>query len=101
MSEIDKILDPDNTETIVLYDEDNQSTEFEQIAVIPLEEEVYVILQPVEGTPGVEKDEAWAFRIDEVDGEDALILLNDKKTINRVFEEYYRLMEEDGDTPLN
>ena len=95
MSEIDKIFDPDNTETIVLYDENNEKTEFEQIAVIPLDGAVYVILQPVAGTPDVEEDEAWAFRIDESDNEDVLVLLNDEETVNRVFEEYYRLLEED------
>ena len=43
MSEIDKILDENNSDPIVLYDENNKETKFEQVAVIPLYEKVYVI----------------------------------------------------------
>ena len=53
MSTIEKILDEDNIDNIFLYDDENNEIEFEQVAVIPLNDEVYVILSPVKELGGV------------------------------------------------
>ena len=47
MSMIDKILDENNSDPVVLYDENNKETKFEQVAVIPLDEKLYVLLKPI------------------------------------------------------
>ena len=41
---IDAIYDENNEENIVLYNENDEPVEFEQIAVIPIEDNVYVIV---------------------------------------------------------
>ena len=43
-SQIELLLDENNTENLKLYDENNKETEFEQVAVIPMNEKVYAIL---------------------------------------------------------
>ena len=95
-STIDMILSEDCTDNIVLYDENNVETEFEQVAVIPMDEMVYVLLQPVIPPEGETDDVAYVFRIEEIDDEDALVMILDDETVERVFEEYYRLLEEEG-----
>ena len=46
-SAIEKLLDENNNENIVLFDENDNATEFEQVALIPLEDKTYAILKPV------------------------------------------------------
>ena len=47
LSPIDMLLDENNTENIKLYNEENQEVEFEQIALIPIEDKTYAILYVV------------------------------------------------------
>lgn len=94
MTEIDKILDEECTDNIVLYDENNKETEFEQVALIPKDEKIYVILKPVTKIEGVADDEALVFVIDEIDDEDCLIIVDDEDIITEVFNDYYKLLEE-------
>ena len=91
---IDMILDPECEDNITLYDEGNNATEFEQVAVIPLDEKVYVILKPVTKILGVNDDEALVFVIEEIEDEDALVLVDSEEVVDRVFEEYYKLLDE-------
>ena len=65
LSPIDMLLDEKNVENIKLYNEDNQEVEFEQIALIPLEDKTYAILKPTESMEGIGDDEALVFVIDE------------------------------------
>ncbi len=91
---IDKLLDENSTENIVLYDVDNKPTEFEQIAVIPLNKKIYALLHPVEETVGIKRDEALVFEIDEIEGEDVLKLIADEEVIFKVFQIYYDMLLE-------
>ena len=43
---LDALLDENNNDNIVLYAEDDEATEFEQVAVIPMEDALYCILRP-------------------------------------------------------
>ena len=93
-SVIDKIFDENNEENVILYDENDKPTEFEQVAVIPLFEKVYVILKPVENLWNLGEDEAVVFVIEEIDDMEALVLVDDLEVADAVFEEYYRLWNE-------
>ena len=86
---IDQLFDPDNTDNIVLYNDKDEPVEFEQIAIIPLDDVNYAILQPVEKLENVAEDEAFAFEVveDEENG-DTLQLVEDDALIDRIFEEY-------------
>ena len=96
LSPIDMLLDENNTENLKLYNEENQEVEFEQIALVPIEDKTYAILKPVETMEGVADDEALVFVIDEIDDEDCLVIVDDDKIIDEVFEEYYKLLKEEG-----
>ena len=83
-------------DNIILYDETNKETEFEQVAVIPLNEKIYVILKPVTNIAGVADDEALVFVIEEIDDEEVLSIVDNEPIIDAVFEDYYKLLEEEG-----
>ena len=97
-SPIEMLLDDDNTDNLILFDENNRETEFEQIAVIPLDERIYAILKPVTEVVGVNDDEALVFVIEEIDDEDCLVIVDEQKIVDEVFDEYYKLLEEEGIT---
>ena len=95
---IDMLYDEENEENIVLYDETGKEVEFEQIALIPLEERSYVILKPLDcAAAGIGEDEAVVFEILETDGETQLTVVQDDDVIDAVFQVYERLLDEKGD----
>lgn len=93
----DKIYDENNSDNIVLYNEHGEPVEFEQVAVIPYEGVVYVILHPVTKLEGLGEGEGLVFVIeeDEVEGE-IMKLVVDEGIIDAVFDIYDRLVEEEG-----
>ena len=93
---IDIILDENNNENVKLYDEKNNCVEFEQIAVIPIDEKIYVIMRPISGIEGIAEDEALVFGIEEVDNEECLIVVDDDGVIDQVFANYYELLKAEG-----
>jgi uncharacterized protein YrzB (UPF0473 family) len=101
-SPIDCLFDEDNTDPISLFNEKGEEVKFEQIALIPLEEKIYAILKPMKEIEGVGEDEALAFEIVETE-EDAetgehseyLELVGDIDIIDKVFEVYNKLMDEE------
>ena len=92
---IEKILDENNDENVILYDNDDNEIEFEQIALIPLDEDIYVILHPVDELDGIGNDEALVFKVDEENKENGLEIVTNPKIIDKVFDEYYKLIQED------
>ena len=95
---IDMLYDEENEENIVLYDETGKAVEFEQIALIPLEERSYVILKPLDcAAAGIGEDEAVVFEILETDGETQLTVVQDDDVIDAVFQVYERLLDEMDD----
>lgn len=96
MNPIDKIFDENNSDNIVLYNEDNEAVEFEQIALIPLGEDTYVILRPVTEMEGIGEDEALVFGIENLDGEEVLAIIEDDEVVDAVFEEYYNMLRAEG-----
>lgn len=95
-NQIELLLDENNTDNLKLYDENNKETEFEQVAVIPLNEKVYAILKPVTKIVGINDDEALVFGIEEIDDEDCLVIVDDEKVVDEVFKEYYALLKAEG-----
>ena len=96
ISPIDMLFDENNNDNIVLFDEKNNQVEFEQIAIIPLEEKTYAILRPLGDEVELAEDEAVVFVIDEIDDEDVLMIEEDDQIIDKVFEKYYELLKEQG-----
>ncbi len=94
---IERLLDENDLGTIVLFDENDKEVEFEQIAIIPYEDEVYAILKPVKEMEGVAEDEAIVFLLDaDEESDDVLSVVEDDAIIDAVFDAYYKLLDEDG-----
>ena len=94
---LDVLLDEDNEDPITLYDENSKPIRFDQVAVIPLEERLFAILKPLDEVKGVADDEAIVFAINENEGgETTLMVETDEPLAMRVFDEYYKLLDEQG-----
>lgn len=91
---LDILLDENNTDPIVLSDEEGRRFSFEQIAVIPYNEKVYAVLKPVEAIDGISDDEAIVFVVDERPTGSVLLVESDEKVAISVFDEYYNLLDE-------
>jgi len=95
---IDSLFDEDDNDPIVMYNEKGEKVEFEQIALIPIEEDIYAILKPTEQMEGIGDDEALVFEIVEPENEDEeeyLNLVSDIEVIDKVFDVYNKLMDEE------
>lgn len=95
MNPVDMLLDENNTDNIVLYNEENEAVEFEQIAVIPVGLQTFAILKPVTPIEDMGEDEALVFSVDEWEGESELTVVTDEEIVDLVFARYYDMLEED------
>ena len=91
---LDVILDENNTDELILQNEQGKQIRFEQVAVIPYNEKIYVILRPIDKIEGVEDDQAIVFLADETKRPTVLVPEADEATAIKVFDEYYNLVEE-------
>ena len=95
LSILDILLDENNTSPISLYDENDKEVKFDQVAIIPLDDQVYAILKPIDEMENVADDEAIVFLIQEdEDGDGVLVVETDESKAMRVFDEYYKLLDE-------
>ena len=92
---LDILLDEENDAPITLYNENDKAIRFDQIAIIPMEEKLFAILKPIDEMEEVAEDEAIVFRVDEKEsGESELVIETDEALAMRVFDEFYRLLDE-------
>lgn len=89
---IDMLYDEECDDNILLVNENGEEIEFEQIALIPLDEKDYAILKPVKPFEDMEDDEALAFAID--DENERLVLETEQKYIDEVFAVYDKLVDD-------
>lgn len=94
MGAIDQIFDENNTDPVVFYNEDGVPVSFEQIALVPLNGQIYVILKPIQPMEGVGEDEGFVFEITKIDGEELIVIVEDFAIIDKVFDEYEAMLEE-------
>ncbi|AYO30736.1 MAG: hypothetical protein PWR06_1968 [Thermoanaerobacteraceae bacterium] len=87
----------DEKETITLYDEDGQETEFEVLGVVNVEDNDYAILVPLDESES-EDEEAYIFRIDaDENGEEVLTEVEDDDEFEAVREAWEAICEGDYD----
>ena len=92
---IEEAFDLEEDSIVTLTSADGQEIDFVEIAGIALRGNFYVILQPVELLEGMGEDEALVFKVtQDRDGEDHFNIELDDEIIGEVFEEYYRLLDE-------
>ena len=92
---IEQLLDENNQDNVILYDENDNSSEFEQIAIIPLDNSVYAILKPAFEIEGVADDEVFIFEIVEDENGDMLSIVTEEKVVNAVMQSYEDLLKEE------
>ncbi len=94
---IDRLLDVEDNEPITLYDENDVAISFEQIALIPYNEQLYAILKPIDVMEGVAEDEGVIFTFEENEetNEQFLRVVNDDKIIDKVFAQYLDLVAQE------
>lgn len=93
---IEEELDLQDEDSIVtLTSADGEEVDFVEIAGIALRGSFYVILQPVELLEGMGEDEALVFKVSQDrNGEEHFNIELDEEIIGQVFDEYYRLLDE-------
>ena len=92
---IEEAVDLEEDSIVTLTSADGQEIDFVEIAGIALRGNFYVILQPVELLEGMGEDEALVFKVtQDRDGEEHFNIELDDDIIGEVFEEYYRLLDE-------
>ena len=95
-----EVLLSDSDENIILYNEEGEPVEFEQIALIPIEEgeysgRLFAILRPLEDDD-LEADEAIVYELGE-DGDDATLTpVEEEGVLRAVFGIYYSMLQEAG-----
>ena len=61
---VEIILDENNEENVTLsYGENEEEVEFEQVAVVELDDDVFAILHPLDAIDGIEEEEVLVFKI--------------------------------------
>lgn len=89
----ENIFDPDNSDLLTCYSYLGAVIHFEQIAVIPYNNEVYCVLKPIEEMQGIADNEVIVFRVDELNPtENYLVVEMDEKTAMGVYEKYLKLL---------
>ena len=92
---LEKILDPDNAEPIVLYNDSDEPASFEQLAFIPYKDNYYVVLAPIDELEGFEEGMVLICKIDE---ENELIAPEqDEDIANEVFAIFVDMAENAGE----
>ena len=98
-SPIDRLFDEDDTSPISLFNEKGEEVKFDQIALIPIEEQVYAILKPIEQMEGIGEDEALVFEIVENESDEGdseyLNLVSDIDIIDKVLSYFSEYTAED------
>lgn len=93
---VDLILDENNDEDVILYDDAGRPIKFEQVALIPLDEgeiqKLYAILIPITPMENVGEGEGVLFEIDEENKD--LSIVRDEKIIDKVLTIYEKLLSE-------
>lgn len=93
---LDLLLDEDNYSPITLYDDEDKEVSFEQIAIIPDEDKLYVILKPIDELDGIADDEAIVFAVEfDEDGSSMLVVEENEEIAIRVFDKYHQLLDEE------
>ncbi len=87
-------------DTILLYDEDDNETEFEVVATLMVDENEYAILLPKddERDPEAEEfEEAYILRVEKDENEDDILIgIDDEEELNKVIEAYEDYVKEES-----
>lgn len=82
-------------ELITLTSSDGDQVDFLEIAGIPIDGNFYTILKPVEVIEGMTEDDVLVFKVEETEnGDSNFSLERDEEVLNKIYQEYLRLLDE-------
>ena len=95
---LDRFLDPNDNDPIVLLDEYGREMRFGQVAVIPHDKEgkkeLYVLLKPLDKIQGIKDDEMIVFVTDtDVNGNTVIRVEEDRNIWQEVYKKYLELLK--------
>ena len=87
---LDVLIDPDNLDNVFFTSSDGITYEFEQIAVIPYNEEIYALLRPVENDKGLDVDSVIPFKVCFDAADEVYLAVDEDEEANRAVYQIYR-----------
>lgn len=94
---MDVLLDENNTDPIVIKGKDGSIAEFEQMAVIPYEGDLYAILSPITKLEGMGSSDGVVVKVvKEENGRSGLEIADSCEATDAVFKEYYKMLYAEG-----
>lgn len=92
-------MSEERDDLVVLVDENGEETEYEYLDTIEFNENEYVVLLPVEQDSNEDDmDEVVILKIvEDPDGEDSFVTIDDENEMEAVFEEFKTRMAEEFD----
>ncbi len=95
-------MSEEREDVVILVDEEGIEHQFAVVDVFPVNEKNYAVLAPLEDEEeeGESGEEAYIFRIEEIEGEQTLVEVDDEEEWNRVAEEWEERLkqwEEEGE----
>ena len=92
---VDVLLDKNNTAPIYFTAADGRMIKFDQIAVIPQQDNLYCLLKPIDKIDGVGDDQVIVFRVDvNSDGNEYIVPEDNEARVLRVYNVYRKLFNE-------
>lgn len=82
---------------IELVDENEKTVRFEHLMTVEYEGDAYVLLSPIDEIEDVEDDEVVILKIEEGEDDDTYVGVEDEELLEKVFERYLEIVEEDGE----
>jgi uncharacterized protein YrzB (UPF0473 family) len=89
VNKFERRMNMEDNKIITMVDEDGEKVEFELVEIIELNENKYALLAPVG-----DEDDAYVYKIEEVDGKKEYIAVEDEEEFDKVLEEYESTFDE-------
>lgn len=84
----------EDDDIIILYNEERDcDEEFYHLATLDVDDKWFVVLKPVEKLPDIEEDEVLIYEVRDGDEGDVFVAIEDENLLQKVFEEFNKMVE--------
>lgn len=85
-------------EVVTLVDDEGNEVDFYEVATLDYKDKWYIFLEPAEELEGFEDGDLLIYELGEDDkGEETFLPVESEETLNAVFAEFQKMMEEEGE----
>lgn len=91
---------PENDMIIELIDEDGKEFRFDHLLTFEYENQKYIAMMPIDDVEGVGDDEVMIMQVESEGDEDTYLPIEDENYLDRVFQEFLELWEEQLDEEI-